>query len=174
MKKIVWVYGLILGTVFISGSLYMTHLLFYNNPDIESNDLLGYVVMIIIYSLIFFGIRNYRNSYLNGAISFKKAFKTGALITLIASMVYVVVWLFYYYLFLPDFIDKYTAYVLRHASPETLADKTKAMQDFGTMYKNPLFVALITLTEILPLGLVVSLVSALILRKKKTGNRAVN
>lgn len=170
MKKTVLIYGLTLGTIFIVGSLYMTHLLFYNNPDIESNDFLGYIVMIIIYSLIFFGIRNYRNKYLNGVISFKKAFKTGAMIILIASTLYVVIWLFYYYLFLPDFLDKYTEYVLRHASASELEEKTQMMQDFRTMYKNPLFVILITYAEILPLGLLVSLISSFILKKKKTIN----
>lgn len=170
MKKTVLIYGLTLGTIFIAGSLYMTHLLFYNNPDIESNDFLGYIVMIIIYSLIFFGIRNYRNKYLNGVISFKEAFKTGTMTTLVASTLYVVIWLFYYYLFLPDFLDKYTEYVLRHASASELEEKTKMMQDFKTMYKNPLFVILITYAEILPLGLLVSLISSFILKKKKTIN----
>jgi|SRR5690554_489027 len=167
MKKIVWVYGLIMGTIFITGSLYMTHLLFYKNPDIESNDLLGYVVMIIIYSLIFFGIRNYRNRYLQGVISFKQAFKTGALITLIASTVYVVVWLFYYYMFLPDFLEKYTEYVIRHAPPAELETKTQTMQHFKNMYENPLFVILITYAEILPIGLIVSLISSFSLKKKE-------
>lgn len=168
MKKTVLIYGLIMGTVFITGALYMTDLLFYKNPDIESNDFLGYVVMIIIYSLIFFGIRNYRNHYLNGIITFKKAFKTGAMITLIASTLYVVVWLFYYYLFIPDFVDKYAEYVLRHAVPSELESKTQMIQDFKTMYKNPLFVILITYAEILPLGLIVSLISSFILKKKLT------
>ncbi len=166
MKKTVLVYGLIMGAIFISGALYMTNLLFYKNPEIKGNDFLGYVAMIIIYSLIFFGVRNYRNQYLDGFISFKKAFKTGALITLTAATFYVVVWLFYYYLFVPDFMDKYTEYVLRHAAPSELEDKTQMMNNFKTMYKNPLFVILITYAEILPLGLVVSLVSSLILKKK--------
>ena len=167
MKKTVLIYGLIIGTIYITGALYMTDLLFYKNPDIKSNDFLGYVVMIIIYSLIFFGVRNYRNHHLNGVISFKKAFKTGVMITLTASTLYVVIWLFYYYLFVPDFMDKYTEYVLRHASPSELDAKTQMMNDFKTMYKNPLFIVLITYVEIFPVGLIVSLVSALILKKKR-------
>lgn len=167
MKKIVWVYGLIIGIIFISGSLYMTYLLFYNNPDIKSNDFLGYAVMIIIYSLVFFGIRNYRNRYLNGFITFKKAFKTGVLITVTASTVYVGVWLFWYYTFLPDFMDKYTAYVLRHAAPSEVEAKTQMMLDFKTLYENPVFVTLLTYAEILPVGLVVSLISSFILKKKE-------
>lgn len=166
MKKTVFTYGIIIGTIFISGSIYMSRLLFYNNPEMKANDFLGYVLMIIIYSLIFFGIRSYRNNHLNGLITFKQALKIGTLITLIASTVYVVVWVFTYYLFLPDFMDRYTEYVLRHASASELETKTQMMTDFKTMYNNPLFVVLLTYSEILPLGLVISLISSLILKKK--------
>jgi hypothetical protein len=167
MKKTALIYGSLIGIIFISGALYMTNLLFYKNPEIEGNDFLGYVVIIIIYSLLFFGVRNYRNRYLNGVISFKKAFKTGALIALVASTVYVVVWLFYYYLFAPDFMDKYTEYVLLHAAPAELEEKTQMMNNYKTMYENPLFVILMSYAEILPPGLVFSLISSLILKKKK-------
>jgi len=166
MKKTVLIFGLIMGAIFTAGTIYMSELLFYKNPEIKSNDLLGYVVMVIIYSLIFIGIRNYRNNQLNGVISFKKAFKTGAMITMIASTLYVVISLVYFYKFAPDYMDKYTEYVLRHTPPAELEAKAQSMEDFKTMYENPLFVVLFTFAEILPLGLIVTLVSSLILRRK--------
>ena len=166
MKKFVLTYGLIMGAIFSAGTIYMSELLFYKNPEIKSNDLLGYVVMVIIYSLIFIGIRNYRNNQQNSAISFKKAFKTGAMITLIASTLYVAICLIYLYQFAPDYMEKYTDYVLRHTSPAELEAKTQSMEDFKIMYKNPIFVILLTYAEILPIGLVVSLISSFILRKK--------
>jgi len=167
MKKNLLIYGLIMGAIFASGTIYMSELLFYKNPEIKSNDLLGYVVMVIIYSLIFIGIKNYRDSQLNGTISFKKAFKTGAMITIVASTLYVVICLIYLYQFAPDYMDKYTEYVLRHTPPAELETKTQSMEDFKTMYKNPFFVILLTYAEILPLGLIVTLASALILKKKE-------
>ena len=83
---------------------------------------------------------------------------------------YVVVWLFYYYLFVPDYLDKYIPLVLKETaqnSASELAAKTKEMENFKTMYKNPLFVILITYSEVLPVGLAVALISSLILKKKK-------
>ena len=123
--------------------------------------------MVVIFSLIFFGVRNYRNKRPGGFISFGKASKTGLLIALVASTIYVGVWLFYYYLFVPDFLDKYISHVLRECSPANLDAKTKEMENYKEMYKNPLFVILITYSEVLPVGMIVALVSALILKKNK-------
>lgn len=120
----------------------------------------------LFFSLIYIGVRNYRNKELDGYISFGKAFKTGALIALIGSAIYVAAWLFSYYLFVPDFMDVYSEYALKNCTPEELPAKTKEMADFKELYKNPLFVVLITFSEVLPIGLVVALVSALILKRK--------
>jgi len=142
----------------------------YTNTDFKGNDIVGYTGMVVMFSLIFFGVRNYRNKQLDGYISFGKALKTGALIALVGSTMYVAVWLIYYYLFVPDFIDVYTSYTLKQCSPSDLPAKTAEMASFKEMYKNPLFVILITYSEVLPIGLAVALVSALILKKKQANN----
>lgn len=137
----------------------------------ETNDFLGYAAMIVVFSLIFFGIRNYRNSHTGGVITFGKAFKIGVLIALVSSLIYLVVWLFYYYLFVPDFLDKYIPFALKEAarkgaSAAELAAKTKDMEQLREMYKNPFFVVIITLSEVFPIGLIVALISSLILKRK--------
>lgn len=166
MKKNVLIFGLILGTILCINMIVVINMM-YTNPDFKSNDLLGYTAMVVIFSLIFFGVRNYRNKVLDGVISFRKAFKTGLLIALVASTLYVVVWLFYYYLFVPDFIDKYTAHVLHQYTIESeRAAKAVEMANFKEMYSNPLFVVLITYSEVLPIGLIITLISSLILKKK--------
>ncbi len=166
MRKTVLIFSLILGTIMCINMVILVNML-YNNPDFKGNDVLGYAAMVVVFSLIFFGVRNYRNKQLGGFISFGRAFKTGALIALVASTIYVVVWLFYYYLFVPDFIDVYTQHVLKNTSAADLAAKTKEMAEFKEMYKNPLFTILITYSEVLPVGLIVALVSAFILKRKK-------
>lgn len=168
MKRTVLTYGLIMGAIFTAGTIYMSELLFYNKPEIKSNDLLGYVVMLIIYSLIFIGVRNYRNNQLGGVVSFKKAFKVGTMITLVAATFYVLISMIYLYQFAPDYMDRYADYVLRHSSPTELEAKSESMESLKDMYKNPLFAILYTYMEILPLGLIVALISALILKSKKT------
>lgn len=170
MKKNVLVFGLISGVIITGMMLYMVAQI-YNNAKVKSNDILGYAAMIVAFSFIFVGIKNFRERYNNGTISFAKAFKIGLFITLVASTIYVVVWLIDYYLFIPDFMDKYTVCVLRDAKSDgatslELEKKATQMANFKEMYKNPLFVVLITYAEIIPVGLVVSLISALILKRK--------
>src|SRR5688572_22539749 len=114
MKKNVLVFGLISGVIITGMMLYMVAQI-YNNAKVKSNDILGYAAMIVAFSFIFVGIKNFRERYNNGIISFGKAFKIGLFITLVASTIYVVVWLIDYYLFVPDFMDKYTVCVLRDA-----------------------------------------------------------
>jgi hypothetical protein len=171
MKRNVLIFGLILGAILVGNMVIMVNQM-YRNPNMEPNAVIGYAAQIVIFSLIFFGVRNYRNKELDGVISLGKAFKMGAFIALLASTIYVVAWLFYYYLAVPDFIDQYTVCVVNQATREgataaELTAKKEEMAEFGEMYKNPLFVVVTTYAEVLPVGLIVAFVSALILKRKR-------
>ena len=107
MKKNIIIYGLIAGTlvsIFMLASMnYLSHC--EGNVDYNTSMLIGYASMLIAFSLVFVGIRNYRDKYNGGLISFGKAFKIGIMITLIASSMYVVAWLIDYFFFIPDFLE---------------------------------------------------------------------
>ena len=172
MKKNILTFGLVLGILLTINMVYMVNLCM-NDPDFKGNDVVGYTIHIVVFSLTFFGILNYRNKELNGFISFGKAFKTGAFIALVGSTLYVVVWLFYYYLFVPEFLDKYIEHVMieanRNGSTASEIEATQQqMQQYRQMYQNPLFVILMTFAEVLPIGLIVAFISSLILRKKQS------
>lgn len=169
MKKHVLIFGMIPGLIWIVIMILMIHQM-STNPDLETNDLLGFALMVVVFSLIFFGIRDYRNKKLDGFITFGKALKTGTLMALVATAVYVGVWLFYYYLFVPDFLDIYAEFVLKNTPSSELADTTEYLDNIRNWYKSPLGVALITAIEVLPIGLIVALVSSLILKKKPGDN----
>ena len=170
MRRIILICGLIAGLI-VSSTMVYSMILCYRSNKFEGNMLLGYASMLIAFSMIFVGIRSYRNKYNQGVISFGKAFRIGLFIALVASSIYVIVWLIDYYLFIPDFMDRYTTHILNQAKSSgateaEMATKTKEMAMYTDMYKNPLFVILLTYAEILPVGLIVSLISALILKRK--------
>ncbi len=131
----------------------------------------GYASMLIAFSLVFVGIRNYRDKYNGGVISFGKAFKIGIMIVLIASTIYVIAWLIDYSYFVPDYLEKYSALMINklkasEAGQIEINKQTKEMAAMAKMYKNPFFNAMMTYVEILPVGLVVTLISSLILKRK--------
>ncbi|MCF6406906.1 DUF4199 domain-containing protein [Chitinophaga filiformis] len=171
MKKNVLIFGLISGLI-ITTMMVATSLSCYNNPEgFKGNEVVGYAGMLIAFAFIFVGIKNYRDRYNQGTITFGKAFKVGFYIALVASTFYVLTWLVEYYLFVPDFMDKYTAHVMNEArtsgaTEAELAAKAKNMEWYQSMYKSPIFVILLTFAEVLPLGIVVALISALILKRR--------
>jgi len=173
MQKNILIYGLIAGTVVSALMLFSVNYISHceGSVDYETSMLIGYAAMLIAFSLVFVGIRNYRNNYNAGIISFGKAFKIGILIVLIASTIYVIAWLIDYFFFIPDFMEKYSAHELDKlkasgASQVEIDKQAKEMANFAEMYKNPFFNAMMTYVEILPVGLIVTLISSLILKRK--------
>jgi hypothetical protein len=177
MKKTIIVCGTIGGLIVTSWML-VAMAGFLKDPEFWGSMLLGYTTMLVAFSLIFVGVKNSRDKYNNGVISFGKAFKIGLLIALVASTMYVVVWMIDYYFFIPDFYEKYAAHLLvklkaSGASPAEIQKQIADTRSYGKMYKNPFFNALITYCEILPVGLIVSLMAALILKRKQNADGAI-
>lgn len=180
MKKNILIFGLISGLI-VSVMLAFSTLSCYSKKDFSGNMVLGFTVMILAFSFIFIGIKNYRDKFNNGVVSFGKAFNIGLMIALIGSTLYVVTWLIVYYNFIPDFIEVYTVHVLNEtkaagASAAELAKQTSQMNNYKEMYKSPIGVILLTYMEILPVGLIITILSALILKRsapKLTSNQAI-
>ena len=174
MKPIVLKYGLIGGVIvaaiLISGTIYC-----YSTGTFEGSMVLGYASMILAFSFIFVAVKQVRDKQNGGVISFGKAFKVGFLVALVTSTIYVLVWLVCYYLFIPDFMEQYSSAMMSKAqaggaSAAELAEKAKEMEKYKELYKNPVFVILFTYVEILPVGLLVSLLAALILKRKNNND----
>ena len=168
MKKNIIIYGLFAGFVV---SFLMLFSMSLSIKDLNISLIIGYASMLIAFSFVFVGIKNYRDKFNGGVISFGNAFKIGIMIVLIASTIYVISWLINYFFFNPDYLEKYTAQMLdklkaNGASQIEIDKEAKEMTDFASMYKNPFFNAMMTYMEILPVGLVVTLISSFILKRK--------
>ena len=97
------------------------------------------------------------------------------MIVLIASTIFVAVWLIDYFFFIPDYMEKYSAHELDKlkasgASQVDIEKETKELANFARMFKNPFFNAMMTYAEILPVGLIVTLISSLILKRTTPKN----
>lgn len=172
MKKIVLTFGLIAGGI-LSAMLLVT-LPFHEQIGFDNGALIGYSTMVLAFLLIFFGVRSYRDNIAGGTVRFGRAFLVGALISFVASTCYVVTWEAIYFKFGGEFITKYQDHVLAKARAQgddaaTLAKKQAAMEDFAKMYDNPVYNAAFTFLEPMPVALIVALVSAGVLSRKKPG-----
>lgn len=175
MKRIVWTFGLISGAVMAA---FMVATLPFLNGDHGGADwLVGYAGMVAAFLLVYFGVRSYRDKVLGGTISFGRAFSTGVLIAAISSLCYVATWEVIYYNFMPDFYSKYGQSVVERArkSGQSEAEVAKVRADMDTMVKrveNPLFVTVTTFGEPFPVGLIIALVTAGVLRRTTLRSRA--
>ncbi len=168
MQKIVLRFGFASGAILVALSAVLVPLCM--NGALHS-EIVGYSAMILSFLLVFFGVRSYRDNVAAGAIGFGKAFQVGILITLITCAMYVIAWEIVYYNFFPDFLDQYNAHALERMraageSEAAIREETRKMADFAKLYANPLFNVGITFLEVFPVGLIVTLVSAAILRRK--------
>lgn len=156
-------YG-ILGGIIAAAILVMMVFYMKNNPGEEPNAILGFLGMLLAFVFLVLGIKQERKSIFD-KITFKNAFLTGLGIAFVISTIYVLSWLVIHYYFFPDFMEKYGEMVLKNSSSEELQAKTIEINQMKEWYKSPLMVILLTYIEIFPLGIVVSLIAGLILKK---------
>lgn len=174
MRKIVLIYGTIAGLLMDLMFVISFWLMDKGAITFDNSELVGYSTMVIVLSLIFMGVRSYRNNTLNGVISFGRGLSAGLLIAGIASLFYAGGWEIYYNTvpgmkdtYLERYAEKYTEKMQREgATPEMIQEKRGELKAMAEWYKNPFLRFGMTLAEILPVGIVVALISAGILRKK--------
>jgi hypothetical protein len=173
MKRTVLIFGVISGVI-SSAMMFLTLPLIHRGTiNFENGEVIGYTALFLSFLLVFFGIRSYRENH-GGAISFGRAFAVGILITLVSCAFYVASWEIIYFNFMPDFTQKYGDHMAAKmraegASPAMMAARKKQLEQMKALYDNPLTNAAITLVEPLPVGLVMTLISAGILRRRRAG-----
>jgi hypothetical protein len=173
MKRIVLVFGLIAG-VMVSAMM-LVSMAFINKINPNHSYLIGYTTMVLAFLMVYFGIRSYRDNVTGGVLGYWKGFTVGLLITLIACTCYATTWEFAYRKFAPDFYTKYFAQMMdkARASGATQAQldaKTAENAKYMVMYTNPLMNFALTFIEPLPVGILIALASAGILRRRRRGS----
>lgn len=174
MTKKIIIYGLIAGVISIAWVI--ADMVGFHGIKNYEGMLLGYSCMLVAFSLIFVAVKNYRYNN-GGTITFGKAFRIGFSIAFIASTIYVLIWMIDYHFFIPDYYDKYGDYLIAQIKSSNISNAIKhkkiiEAQNQVAFYKNPFIMTLMTYVEILPVGLVISLLAALILMRKQKGEAA--
>lgn len=130
---------------------------------------LGFLVMFICLSMIFVAIKEHRDELNGGIITFKQGFVTGILVALAATVIYVLVWELYLHQTDYEFAQIYSDSVIAGqvadgASSEQIKEVEQKMAEFQQQYANPILRVPMTALEIFPVGFLISLLSAWLLR----------
>ncbi len=163
-------YGLIAGL--IAGTpLFVLMVALKGSPPLEYGLLLGYATMLLALSTVFAAIKRHRDVDLGGVIGFWPALAIGLGISTIAGIIYALAWELSLLVTQIDFAADYAKIVIDHqrakgASDEALAALTAQMDEFKRQYASLFYRFPMTFTEIFPVGVLVSLISAGLLRNR--------
>lgn len=169
VTRYAFVYGGISGAITIA---VIAAGLAFELPSHFQSQWFGYLVMLVALSLIFAGVKRYRDVELGGTIRFGRAFAVGLCIAVVAGLIYVIGWEGYLALSGGDFMADYGAAMIAEmrasgASEAAIAAREADIQWAMDIYDQPLLRVLVTFLEIFPVGLLVALVSALVLRNPR-------
>lgn len=170
LRRIVW-FGSIAGVIVAVPMLLMA-LGLDGHPPLAWGMVIGYLTMLIALSTVFVAIKRHRDIECGGVIGFWTGFGIGLGISFVASVLYVIAWEAAQALTHMDFASGYAKAIIEQqrakgASPETLAAVSAEMERFKVDYANPLFRLPMTFIEIFPVGVLVSLIAAGLLRNRR-------
>jgi hypothetical protein len=165
LTRIVLTYGLISGLVAILGLLAAI--------EVAGHSLwLGYLIMLVALSSILVAVKQHRDQALGGVIRFWPALGMGLAIAVVAGLAYVAVWEVYMALTHYSFMENYTASMLAAkraagVTGEAYAKAVAEMEAMNRQYANPLYRMPMTFIEIFPVGVLIALASAALLRNPR-------
>jgi hypothetical protein len=169
MGRIAFIYGAIAGCIVI-GTMILSFVLGAGHGD--SSLIFGYLVMIVALTMIFIGVKQFRDRKLGGVIKFGPALLLGVMIAAVAGVFYAAGWEGYLAATGYKFMDQYAASLIEAKKAagmagEALAAEIAKMEEMKENYANPFFRLPMTFLEIFPVGLLIALLSAAILRNPK-------
>lgn len=170
MKSIIYTYSTKAALIIVFSMIASTFL-FVKMDNEPLSMTLGFAGMLVGFSAIFLALESYKKSQ-EGILSFGDGLKIGAAIAVISALSYTVVWMIEFQFVFPDFMEKLSSSQIEqlkasNLEPTVLAEKIQKIKTMAEDYKNPFYRFGMTLMEILPIGLIITLLAAIILQKKR-------
>ncbi|MET0375011.1 MAG: DUF4199 domain-containing protein [Rhizorhabdus sp.] len=171
MLRKISIYGAIAGLI-VGIPLFAMSVALAGEPPLPYGMALGYLIMLVALSTVFVAVKRHRDGPLGGVIRFWPAFAMGLAISIVAGIFYVIAWEAAMTITQADPIEPFVRQTIAEAraagkSAQEIAKIVAEWNAFRADYANPLFRIPVTLTEIMPVGLLVSLVSAGLLRNPR-------
>ena len=171
MFKSIIIFGVLSGLAIVA-TFSISTFVGYESEQMAILEWMGYLIMIVALSLIFLGVKRIRDNDLGGVISFLTALKAGVGIAAVAGVIYVVGWEANLAATGNQFIEEYTQSIIEQRQAEGLSEEEMQavyteMEEMKTQYNKTLPRLFMTFLEIFPVGLLIALISAAILRRSE-------
>lgn len=171
MRRYILIYGVIAGAI-VGIPLSILTLTLSRQTMMRYGMLIGYLIMLVALSTIFLAIKRHRDADLGGVIKFWPALALGLGISFVAGVIYVIAWEVSCAVAHVDFGGAYARAVIaqqeaKGVSGAALKRTRVEMEHFKVQYANPLYRWPMTFAEIFPVGVIVSLISAGLLRNSR-------
>ncbi|QTN38365.1 DUF4199 domain-containing protein [Cryomorphaceae bacterium] len=171
MKKVTTRFGVYSGlaaTIFFLGPMVVSPDSFLQPENMASGEVVGYTTMFLCMSLVFFGVRAHRKEA-SGGYSFGDGFKAGLLITVVSTVVFYLGNVLVYEVIKPGFLEEffvfYREYMVENGSSEA---EIAQMDSSAVMMTNGWIYAVVMASTTFLMGLVISLISGITLRRSAT------
>jgi hypothetical protein len=155
---------------------FLTWLILGSDYNYELQEVFGYAGMIVALSFVYFGIRHYRNNVNNGHLSFRQGMNLGLMISLIPAIAFGLFDILYVTVLNPGFLDRYYLHIQeemkRSLSAVEYQAKVREMESEKAMFENPAIQFLVMTLTVFLIGIIVTVISTLILRRKKSQETA--
>lgn len=171
MLRKVMQYGTIAGLV-VGIPAFLMPVLMDGHPPLAYGLVIGYATMLVALSAVFVAIKRHRDEELGGVIAFWPAVGLGLAISVVAGVFYVLAWEAALAVTHMDFAASYAKTLIAEQQAKgvtgaALAKLTADMERFKIEYASPLYRMPMTFAEIFPVGVLVSVVSAALLRNQR-------
>lgn len=170
MKKTILRHGLYAALVLLVIGLFNLFVL-AEFADYSVQEVAGYLTILISMIFVFLGIRHFRNEVNNGLLRFTEGLKVGLLITVIPSIAFGLFDLLYTRIINPGWHDDYYSKAIQKMQLSVSADKLpaelKKLQDQKELFSNPFMEFLLMAATVFIIGMVVSIISSLTLRRSR-------
>ena len=167
MKKFILKYGLYSAALIIG--LFSISFMTMDTIGMAAQEIFGYLSIFLALVFVFFGVKAYRVKERSGSIKFGRALGVGMLITLIPAIMFGLMDTIYVTIINPDFYAEYYAQMTIQYTQEFSGGELKAKLDelngMKELASNPVFSFFLMVSTVLILGFIISLISALVLRK---------
>jgi hypothetical protein len=172
MISLILRYGIVAGVIVVIPMLWNFWLGLGPGDKPVHSMLIGYLTMLVALTAVFLGVKRYRDKWLGGTVRFLPALGVGLGISAVASILYVIGWEICMAFSSFDFISHYKAMMIesaraKNSTPAELQQAIAAAESFAKNYVNPMYRMPFTFIEIFPVGVLISLISAAVLRNSR-------